>query len=104
MGSAIARLRSTTLVNRQSEIVNEIDLEFRRVAPVRGGWGMTRRWFVITLAASTLWLTPAAHAQNRAGDIGAGPIEGTWAVTGSERDGVPWREIAGATMTIGGGQ
>ena len=65
---------------------------------------MTRRWFVMTLAASTLSLAPAAIAQNRAGDIGAGPIEGTWAVTGSERDGVPWREIAGATMTIGGGQ
>lgn len=66
---------------------------------------MTGRLFVIaTLAASALWLADAAVAQNRAGDVGAGPIEGTWTVTGSEREGVPWRDIAGATMTIGGGQ
>ena len=58
----------------------------------------------LTLMVGTLWLTPAAFAQNRAGDIGAGPIEGTWTVTGSERDGSPWREIAGATMTITGAQ
>ena len=66
---------------------------------------MTRRLLMtLTLMAGTLWLTPAAFAQNRAGDIGAGPIEGTWTVTGSERDGNPWREIAGATMTITGNQ
>ena len=66
---------------------------------------MTRRLFVMmTPAALALWLAAAAVAQNRAGDIGAGPIEGTWMVTGSERDGTPWREIAGATMTIGAGQ
>jgi len=66
---------------------------------------MTSRLFVmIPLAALALWLAPAAGAQNRAGDIGAGPIEGTWMVTGSERDGTPWREIAGGTMTIGAGQ
>jgi uncharacterized protein (TIGR03067 family) len=56
------------------------------------------------LVVGTLWLTPAASAQNRAGDIGAGPIEGTWTVTGSERDGSPWREISGATMTLTGSQ
>ena len=60
---------------------------------------MTRR--VLLLLA--LMVAPAL-AQNRAGDLGAGPIEGTWMVTGSEREGVPWREIAGATMTIMGGQ
>jgi uncharacterized protein (TIGR03067 family) len=66
---------------------------------------MTRRAIVIlTLIAGTLWLVPAAPAQNRAGDLGAGPIEGTWTVTGSEREGNPWREIAGASMTIMGGQ
>ena len=66
---------------------------------------MTRRMLMAyTLAAGLLWLMPAAFAQNRAGDIGAGPIEGTWTVTGSERDGNPWREIFGATMTITGGQ
>jgi uncharacterized protein (TIGR03067 family) len=66
---------------------------------------MTRRLIVIlTLIAGTLWLVPAARAQNRAGDLGAGPIEGTWTVTGSEREGNPWREIAGASMTIMGGQ
>ena len=66
---------------------------------------MTRRVIVIlTLIAGTLWLVPAARAQNRAGDLGAGPIEGTWTVTGSEREGNPWREIAGASMTIMGGQ
>ena len=64
---------------------------------------MTRR-VLFTLAAGIVWLAVTAGAQNRAGDIGAGPIEGTWAVTGSEREGTPWREIAGATMTIGGGQ
>jgi uncharacterized protein (TIGR03067 family) len=57
-----------------------------------------------TLVVGTLWLTPLAEAQNRAGDIGAGPIEGMWTVTGSERDGNPWREIAGASMTIAAGQ
>jgi uncharacterized protein (TIGR03067 family) len=66
---------------------------------------MTRRAIVgLTLVAGTLWLVPAASGQNRAGDLGAGPIEGTWMVTGSEREGNPWREIAGATMTIMGGQ
>jgi uncharacterized protein (TIGR03067 family) len=66
---------------------------------------MTRRVFVtLTLLVGTLGLTTAAFAQNRAGDIGAGPIEGTWTVTGSERDGNPWRDIAGATMTITGAQ
>ena len=66
---------------------------------------MTRRVIVmLTLMAGTLWLMPAAVGQNRAGDLGAGPIEGTWMVTGSEREGNPWREIAGATMTIMGGQ
>jgi uncharacterized protein (TIGR03067 family) len=64
---------------------------------------MTRR-VLLTMIVATVWLTPAVFAQNRAGDIGAGPIEGTWAVTGSEREGTPWREIAGAAMTIGGGQ
>ena len=59
---------------------------------------------MLTLIVGTLWLVPAAFAQNRAGDIGAGPIEGTWTVTGSEREGNPWREISGATMTINGGQ
>jgi len=59
---------------------------------------------MLTLIVGTLWLVPAAFAQNRAGDIGAGPIEGTWTVTGSERDGSPWREIAGASMTITGAQ
>ena len=66
---------------------------------------MTRRLIVmLTLMAGTGWLAPAASAQNRAGDLGAGPIEGTWTVTGSEREGNPWREIAGASMTIMGGQ
>ncbi len=66
---------------------------------------MTRRLFMtFALIVGTLWLTPAVFAQNRAGDIGAGPIEGTWTVTGSERDGSPWREIAGASMTITGAQ
>ena len=66
---------------------------------------MTRRMLMtLTLMVGTLWLTPAAFAQNRAGDIGAGPIEGTWTVTGAERDGNPWREISGATMTITGAQ
>ena len=66
---------------------------------------MTRRvLLILMLMIGTLWLTPAAPAQNRAGDIGAGPIEGTWTVTGSEREGAPWREISGATMTIGGAQ
>jgi uncharacterized protein (TIGR03067 family) len=66
---------------------------------------MPRRVIVtLTLLAGTLWLVPAALAQNRAGDLGAGPIEGTWTVTGSEREGNPWREIAGASMTIMGGQ
>ena len=66
---------------------------------------MTRRMFMtFALIVWTLWLTPAVFAQNRAGDIGAGPIEGTWTVTGAERDGSPWREIAGASMTITGGQ
>jgi uncharacterized protein (TIGR03067 family) len=67
--------------------------------------GMTRRVIVVlTLTVGTLWLMPAASAQNRAGDLGAGPIEGTWMVTGSEREGNPWREISAATMTIMGGQ
>ncbi len=66
---------------------------------------MTRRMLrTFALIVWTLWLTPAVGAQNRAGDIGAGPIDGTWTVTGSERDGSPWREIAGASMTIAGGQ
>jgi uncharacterized protein (TIGR03067 family) len=66
---------------------------------------MTRRVVVmLALMVGTLWLAPAALAQNRAGDIGAGPVEGTWTVTGSEREGNPWREIAAATMTIMGGQ
>jgi len=64
---------------------------------------MTRR-VLFAMIVAALWLAPAASAQNRAGDIGAGPIEGMWAVTGSEREGAPWREIAGAAMTIGGGQ
>ena len=52
--------------------------------------GMTRRMFMtFALIVGTLWLAPAVFAQNRAGDIGAGPIEGTWTVTGSERDGSP---------------
>lgn len=67
-------------------------------------WNVTSRLLMMMALASTLWLVPAAVAQNRAGDIGAGPIEGTWMVTGSEREGTPWREIAGATLTIGGGQ
>ena len=63
------------------------------------------RVLVLTLAfaVDALALTSPAAAQ-RAGDIGAGPIEGMWTVTGSEREGNPWRDIAGATMTIGGGQ
>ena len=66
---------------------------------------MTRRILaMLTLMIGALWLLPAAFAQNRAGDIGAGPIEGTWTVTGSERDGSPWREITGAAMTITGAQ
>lgn len=66
---------------------------------------MTRRvLLMLTLLVGTLWLAPSTLAQNRAGDIGAGPIEGTWTVTGSEHEGNPWREIAGATMTIGSGQ
>jgi len=66
---------------------------------------MTRQMLItFALMVGTLWLAPAASAQNRAGDIGAGPIEGTWTVTGSERDGSPWREIAGAAMTIAGGK
>lgn len=66
---------------------------------------VTRRvCLMLTLAFCSLWLVPPAFAQNRAGDIGAGPIEGTWTVTGSEREGSPWREIAGATMTITGQQ
>jgi len=59
---------------------------------------------LFALAVGLVWLAGAPEAQNRAGDIGAGPIEGAWAVTGSEREGTPWREIAGAAMTIGGGQ
>ena len=46
----------------------------------------------------------ATVAAQRAGDVGAGPIEGTWTVTGSEQEGIPWREISGATLTIGSGQ
>lgn len=66
---------------------------------------MTRRLLVTSaLVVGMLWPLPLALAQNRAGDIGAGPIEGMWTVTGSEREGNPWREIAGATMTIMGGQ
>ena len=66
---------------------------------------VTRRMLMTrALVVGTLWLAPAAFAQNRAGDIGAGPIEGTWTVTGSERDGSPWREIVSAAMTITGGQ
>jgi len=63
------------------------------------------RVLVLTLAlvVETSSLSSPVAAQ-RAGDIGAGPIEGTWTVTGSEREGNPWREISGATMTIGGGQ
>ena len=64
---------------------------------------MTRRVLLTTIVLA-VWFTLVGFAQNRAGDIGAGPIEGTWAVTGSEREGTPWREIAGAAMTIGGGQ
>jgi uncharacterized protein (TIGR03067 family) len=66
---------------------------------------MTRPVIVmLALMAAPLWLTPGALAQNRAGDLGAGPTEGTWMVTGSEREGNPWREIAGATMSIMSGQ
>ena len=57
--------------------------------------------FALVVEAVVLPLPAAAQ---RAGDIGAGPIEGTWTVTGSEKEGTPWREIAAATMTIGGGQ
>jgi uncharacterized protein (TIGR03067 family) len=60
---------------------------------------------ILTLAVAVqvaAFAVPAAA--QRAGDIGAGPIEGTWTVTGSEQEGNPWREIAGATMTIGAGQ
>ena len=63
------------------------------------------RLLVMTLAvAMQLVACCTLVAAQRAGDIGAGPIEGTWTVTGSEQEGNPWREIAGATMTIGGGQ
>lgn len=66
---------------------------------------MRRRMFMtFALILWTLWLAPTVFAQNRAGDIGAGPIEGTWTVTGSERDGTPWRDIVGASMTITGAQ
>lgn len=68
---------------------------------------MTRRVLVmlaLITAAATAWPASPALAQNRAGDLGAGPIEGTWTVTGSERDGNPWRDIASATMTITGAQ
>jgi uncharacterized protein (TIGR03067 family) len=61
---------------------------------------MRHVFLTLTLVVGSLWLAPAAIAQNRAGDIGNGPMEGTWTVTGWERDGNPWREIAGATMTI----
>jgi uncharacterized protein (TIGR03067 family) len=56
------------------------------------------------VAAVQLVVFSSLAAAQRAGDIGAGPIEGTWTVTGSEQEGNPWREIAGATMTIGAGQ
>ena len=65
---------------------------------------MRRVLLMLTLVVGALWLAPAAVAQNRVGDIGAGPTEGTWTVTGSEREGNPWREICGATMTIMGQQ
>jgi uncharacterized protein (TIGR03067 family) len=58
----------------------------------------------VALVIPLLAISVPAAAQNRAGDIGAGPIEGTWTVTGSEQEGNPWREIAAATLTIGGGQ
>ena len=64
---------------------------------------MTRR-VLLAMMIAMLGLIPPVSAQNRAGDIGAGPIEGMWSVTGSEREGTPWREIAGAAVTIGGGQ
>ena len=65
---------------------------------------MTRRLLGRMIALTILLGSPTVVAQNRAGDIGAAPIEGSWMVTGAERDGTPWREIAGATMTIGSGQ
>ena len=67
---------------------------------------MKRRAFLMCalMVAPLAGALSPAFAQNRAGDLGAGPIEGMWTVTGSEREGVPWREIAGATMTIMGGQ
>lgn len=58
----------------------------------------------LVVAAFFLTVPSAASAQNRAGDIGAGPIDGMWTVTGAERDGNPWRDIAAAMVTIGGGQ
>jgi len=64
-----------------------------------------RRALVLTFAMTIQLVTLARPAvAQRAGDIGAGPIEGTWTVTGSEQEGNPWREISGATLTIGGGQ
>ncbi|HEY3092177.1 MAG TPA: hypothetical protein VGJ52_03735 [Vicinamibacterales bacterium] len=65
---------------------------------------MTRAVALTFVAALQLVAFSSRAAGQRAGDIGAGPMEGTWTVTGSEQEGNPWREISGATLTIGGGQ
>ena len=52
---------------------------------------MTRAVVLTFVAALQLVAFSSRAAGQRAGDIGAGPMEGTWTVTGSEQEGNPWR-------------